>query len=750
MKSSARAALLAALLFAPRAGASPPGPFLSPWIVVSPGDPRVEGLKSHAPSALSPNAPGLLLAIDSFGDENGAASARTLVTNARNAGWRAGVSLTLEPVPIPEDPRAAEAASADSLYPGLGRLLEAARGADLFVLRFPRLDDDLRAQSFVMKKVASEIRAANPAARLAIVPGRFLESPADRERAKELLSEENAAYVDLLGFWSDRSSMSPDALRSAADSVAFGKPLFLEREKARSPGELLALAAKLAPFGAPFVAAAADFDPSKDVLFERLGAQLSGDFGADARAASAVSSAGTPLAVARLVSGADLGGIVLVPGVSSDGGLVEEALTLTLDAGSYSSAEIFELSTGRSRRLDLPSSATPPRLSLSSKNGPLFLRLTAREKASGEAPKAAVAVAEKRGLTAEEILARHQAWRAGRDARWSRLAGRNTMSIRFRFANLNNTLDLALAGAFFYEKGGGYDWQWSEAYFNGVRWKGKQTPKLPLVQPEKVSEMPLALTFDDAYRYVLTGEDTIDGIACYALEFEPRAKVSDKPLYAGTVWIAKSGFAALRTKMHQLNLTDEIQSVDESLDFGEVPAADGGPPMRFPTHAKSQWILRTFSSTTVLERESFLTEVRLDPPDFEAARKAAYASTDTMVRDTERGVRYLEKTKDGDRVVTEDTKRGRLFGIGGVFYDRSFDFPLPLAGLYYLDLDFRKKHEQLQVFFAGVILAASYNQPRLFGTTIDPRSTSAPTSSGSRSGGRTRSTSAARRTRPSA
>jgi hypothetical protein len=190
----------------------------------------------------------------------------------------------------------------------------------------------------------------------------------------------------------------------------------------------------------PFVSSP-DFDLSKDVLFERLGGLLSGDFGSDARSASAVSSSGTALAVSRLVSGLDLGCIVLVPGVSADGRLVDEALVLTLDAGSYSSAEIFELSTGRSRRLDLPSSAAPPRLSLSSKNGPLLLRLTAREKASGEAPKAAVAVAEKRGLTAEEILARHQAWRAERDARWSRLAGRNTMSIRFRFANLNNTPD---------------------------------------------------------------------------------------------------------------------------------------------------------------------------------------------------------------------------------------------------------------------------------------------------------------------
>jgi hypothetical protein len=293
------------------------------------------------------------------------------------------------------------------------------------------------------------------------------------------------------------------------------------------------------------------------------------------------------------------------------------------------------------------------------------------------------------------------------------------MSMRFRFAELNNTLDLALAGRFFYEKGGGYDWAWSEAYFNGVRWKGKKIPELPLLQPEKVSDMPLALTFDDAYAYRLAGEDTVNGIPCFALDFTPRAAASDKPLYAGTVWVAKADFAAIRTRTRQLNLAAEMQAVDEVSDFGEVPAPDGGPPLRLPTHTTGQWILKTFSRTTVIERESTLSDVRLDPPGFLDERQSAFASPDVMVRDTEKGVRYLERTKEGGRVVTADTKRGHLFGLGGFFYDGSYDYPLPLLGIYYVDLDFQKRHEQLQVFFGGILLAASYNQPHLFGTEID-------------------------------
>jgi hypothetical protein len=447
---------------------------------------------------------------------------------------------------------------------------------------------------------------------------------------------------------------------------------------------------------------------------------VAGDFGPDTRLSTALAADGSARDAFRVVSGVDLGGVVLLPG-TRDGvpAAGPGGVTLTLDATPYASAEILELATGATKRLDILGSVVPTRLTLSLARGPLAVRLTAREKAPGEAPKAAVGVAAARGITAEEILARHQAWRAARDARWKTLSATNTLSMRFRFANLNNTLDLALAGPFFYEKGAGFDWAWHDAYFNGVRWRAKKLPELPLLQPEKVSDMPLALTLDDAYRYALVGEDTVNGVACWALDFEPRVAVADKPSYAGRVWIARDGYGAVRIRTRQLNLTGEIQAVDETADFADVPAPDGGPPLRFPTRTTGQWILKTFSRTTVVERESVLTDVRLDDASFRTEREEAFASKDTMVRDTEKGVRYLEKTKDGGRAVTDDRKRGHLFGLAGLFYDGSYDYPLPLLGLYWLDLDASKRHDQVQVLFGGVLLAASWNQPRLFGSPVD-------------------------------
>ena len=718
--------------------AASPAPILSPWLKIVPGGARIGRLAAKAAAALSPNAPGLLLALDPSGWKAGNAAAReavrALAADAHRAGWRWGLDLELTDVTIPADVRAAEAATVEDLWPGLGEILGDAKEADLVTIEFPTgifpgIEEvrrpreglfDPKARAYLLRKVAAGARAAAPHARLVLAAGPLARGELFPADVRKLLSEENTAYFDFLGV-TPLASPRPGEVRVAIDDIAFGKPAFVDLDSSavRSPAALLAAAARLAPENAPFVAATAAWPPAGDAALERFARLLDGDFGPDSRAATASSASGKALDVFRFVARTDLGGVVLVPGTTPDGPVSSEAFSLTLDGTEYLSAEVHELETGASKRIEIPARAVPARLSLSLAHGPLGVRLVAREKLPAEAAKAAVGVAATRGLTADEILAKHQAWRAARDARWKTLAARNTMSMRFRFAELNNTFDLALAGPFFYEKGGGYDWAWSEAYFNGVRWKGKRIPELPLLQPEKVSDMPLALTFDDAYAYTLAGEDTVNGIPCWALDFTPRAAASDKPLYAGRVWVAKADFAAIRTRVRQLNLAAEIQAVDEVSDFGEVPAPDGGPPLRFPTHTTGQWILKTFSRTTVVERESTLSDVRLDPPDFLAEREASFASPDVMVRDTEKGVRYLEKTKDGGRAVTENTKGGQLFGLGGVFYDSSFDYPLPLLGVYYVDLDVQKRHEQLQVFFGGVLLAASYNQPRLFGTSID-------------------------------
>ncbi len=719
----ALAALLGALLSHAAAGVTP-RPYAAPWLAVSPGDPRIARISGLPIAAHSPNAPGLLLRLDpdARGVDRPAAIAgvRELAEHAHTAGWRWGLALALPNVAVPADVRAAEAANVDDLWPGIGEILREARTADLVSIDFATpVSGDPKARAYFLRKVAAGARAAAPHALIAFAAAPDASGPLIAPADRLLLSEENTAYLDMVGV-TEIAQVDASEVRKAIDAVAFGKPGLVDLgASVRTPGALIAASARFASENLPFVVATPAWSAAEDATLERFARMVAGDFGADTRAVSVAASDGTPRDAFRVVSGADLGGVVLVPGTKGGAPAPAGPVTVTLDATPYGLAEIFELATGASRKLEIPAGAVPVRLTLSLANGPLAVRLTAREKAPAEAPKAAVGVAAARGITAEEILAQHQAWRAARDARWKTLSATNSLSMRFRFANLGNTIDLTLAGPFFYERGSGFDWAWHDAYFNGVRWKGKKLPELPLLQPEKVSDMPLALTLDDTYRYALVGEETVRGIPCWALDFEPRVAVTDKPVYAGRVWIARDGFAAVRVRTRQLNLTAEIQAVDETADFTDVPAPDGGPPLRLPTRTTGQWILKTFSRTTVIERESVLTDIRLDDPAFRAAREETFASKDTMVRETEKGVRYLEKTKDGGRRVTEDAKHGKLFGLGGLFYDGAYDYPLPLLGVYWIDLDASKRHDQFQVLFGGVLLAASWSQPRLFGSPVD-------------------------------
>src|SRR5262249_28719920 len=126
------------------------------------------------------------------------------------------------------------------------------------------------------------------------------------------------------------------------------------------------------------------------------------------------------------------------------------------------------------------------------------------------------------------------------------------------------------------------------------------------------------------------------------------------------------------------------------------------------------------NSTTVVERATDLTAVKINDPGFETARRQVEASKATMVRDTDRGLRYLvpEPGKE-ERVVKEGFAKNKLFAIGGLFDDSSLSYPLPPAGLNYFSLDYKGTGEQVNVFFAGLLLTANVAQPRVRGSRFD-------------------------------
>ena len=72
-------------------------------------------------------------------------------------------------------------------------------------------------------------------------------------------------------------------------------------------------------------------------------------------------------------------------------------------------------------------------------------------------------------------------------------------SLRIRVASVQGSLDLTIRGPYFFERGKAPDWAWQEFFLNGVKWKGRTIPKLPILQPDKVTTLPLDIRLSEEY-----------------------------------------------------------------------------------------------------------------------------------------------------------------------------------------------------------------------------------------------------------
>lgn len=354
-------------------------------------------------------------------------------------------------------------------------------------------------------------------------------------------------------------------------------------------------------------------------------------------------------------------------------------------------------------------------------------RATAAERGE-EGVEEKLSVATERQMPVEEILRRLQAFEDAQDRKLDTYSALNTTHMRFQPAAGTQTVEATLQGPYFFDEKTGSDWAWQTLYVNGVRWRSKTIPEIPLVQPEKAAAMPVQITFTKQYRYRLRGSDTVNGRDAWVVDFAPAGEGNAGALgklYQGSVWVDKQIYARLRTRAVQIGLEGEVISNEETLHYTPVDAMGQPGPWSsesyvLPLRVVAQQILSVVNATTVVERETLLSEVKINPADFEA-RRAEVAQTDvTMVRDTDKGLRYLVKEEGSDqRVVKEGFDTNKLFLAGGVFYDDALDFPLPLGGVNYFDFDFRGTGKQVNAFFAGALLSLDVADPRLFGSKFD-------------------------------
>lgn len=325
-----------------------------------------------------------------------------------------------------------------------------------------------------------------------------------------------------------------------------------------------------------------------------------------------------------------------------------------------------------------------------------------------------------RGLTAEEIIARHQQVRELQDDRLDRLLSKARITFHFRVAQGGGTIDVGIASNYFWERGRDLEWEQTDYFINGNRVTWKSMPQLPFIQPEKVITLPLDLTFDKTYAYRLVGEDKVRGRDAYVLAFQPADADAGRSLYRGKVWIGRDNFQMLKTSLTQTAMDAPVLSNEEQDWYRPVVGPDGFEYWLLGD-VSGQQVWSVAGRNLVVERELQFDSFEINPPRevFDRARDRAYESTNTMLRDTSEGFRYLERAKDGSRELKEKVSTSQMFAAVGAVKDASTGGVIPLAGFNYFNYDIDGKNLQTNVLFAGVVLAATLSQPDLFGKKID-------------------------------
>lgn len=567
--------------------------------------------------------------------------------------------------------------------------------------------DDLALASFAVKRLAV-VAQGQDAARLIVHPS--------TARLAALHGEGALAYIDAVV----TNGANVEAAAAQLAELDPSKVIHAEVTPV-SPNPLHDLARALAA-GAVRAYARAEIDAAPLAAFNRA---MTGDWAYDSTARTTVldaTGAAIEMPVVTFVRGEDLR-TLLVPRATAGA-----ASILSLPTDRYSNPKRIG-AAGETAITDSGVRGDQLLIGLAAPSTPYAVVVDHVEIAEN-VTRETISVATERGITVEEIIRNHQAYDSFQESIEPRYVARNITNLRFDIGGGAEALEATISGNYFSDRGERADWVWSDFYINGVKWKYGKIPELPLLQPEKVTQLPLDLHLSNDYRYELVRVTDLDGYRVYEVRFEPPPQAPESlPLYRGTVWIDGRTWARVRIAMVQLNLSGEILSNEEQVDFiafsretrlpltsTEVAKIEPRAIVWLPRLVTAQQVISAAGRASVVQRETSFSQFRLDPPEFETLLAQVSASDARMVRETEAGLRYLEK--EGDvRVVKEGFDTAQLFLVGGIHHDDGMEYPVvPLGGVDYFNFDLFGKGIQTNVFFAGVVLAANATHPDVGGT----------------------------------
>jgi hypothetical protein len=324
---------------------------------------------------------------------------------------------------------------------------------------------------------------------------------------------------------------------------------------------------------------------------------------------------------------------------------------------------------------------------------------------AGERTRNAVEVKGEADLKVEEVIARWQQYQAAQRQRLNNYMADVLMNLHFEGTSFVPAFDINLKFKQFVTHDNLIEWQQIESYVNGVKFGNREFP-LPSLDPTKVVTQPLELALNEKYEYKLIGTEKVDGILCYVISVEP--KLSGEILFSGKIWIDATTFRQVKQYLRQRGEKSNVASNVETQNFALV--SDGkGNQFNLVKSITAQQLLNAGGRDLVLQKTYEFSEYTINNEAFDQRLTSAHNSPDPMFRDTDTGLRGLLKKGDERVLDTSTSKEVKSIVVGG-FYEGTFSFPIPIAGISIADFNYRNTGAQLSVFFAGPILATNISK----------------------------------------
>ena len=314
-------------------------------------------------------------------------------------------------------------------------------------------------------------------------------------------------------------------------------------------------------------------------------------------------------------------------------------------------------------------------------------------------------------LTADQIVARHQAQRRRQEELVQRTIARGTTTLLFEVPGFVAPVAVT-AQTVIYRQPGATEMEQRDIRVNGAAVAGGDAtspPKLPLIEAERVATPPLVIALTDEYAYSLAGRTRKADADAYIIRFDPRTG----GLARGRAWIDAATFALRRLETVQTGLQGAIVSSEQHDVFEPFPV--GREKVWLPVRVRVYQMYEGAGHRTPIHRTIDTPEYDINPDDFDARLESAYASPHLMLRETPQGFRYLLRSRDArdgeTRTVAPRAGERIRTAVFGLLVDPNITVPLPFAGLSYVDLNLFDTGAQLNAFFGGTYGQLSWSVP---------------------------------------